>query len=603
MSQDSSKKTVPSPREAGLEYNEAQPLGFQVVRPLNQQSNQASNQASNQQIGQGIVAPGPQSPVVRHEAQFVNDDISTFFRNRQAVAQGSFGLNPILKFFIAVSVVTAGFITSWNYAEPVRKHAQKFGVTVFDISFSDFVPVWTKKAKAFQNQSEKEIVIKAFHSAKAKVSASGTPIDPIYLSVVSGFWPQIESYIASRCPRWEPTSGCSVRAWYLAYRGMKPSLRPVQSMNPSALAKLSSREQAMFSFAKAASMDGLSSEQVFRQALVMTSNDPDFRKLLFDARFKAVLRDDRSKEIPSMINLSRELAATNADLSKWRSMEIAMRVTNLSSKADLKAYKVYAKQIAETLRNYGGSFKSDPLAFITIARAGLRLDLGKNVSAISDALTADSSSAALDPSIRREMYMISARALMLSGDLTQAAERIKVLQRKDGADAVSNHLLGSIYLEMRSPTKVSDAVTLFQQASKAKSTWQSQAGLLLALTRTGKISDGNRIASALLTQKTTANDLWIQIVMAEYKLAIAKAGGDLSFARYKEVASSLSGIYARYPNWQSLAGVYVDALSNSGQEAEAQKVRLKMDDVSAKKSYLSSAEYLESPTGPFVFMR
>jgi hypothetical protein len=111
------------------------------------------------------------------------------------------------------------------------------------------------------------------------------------------------------------------------------------------------------------------------------------------------------------------------------------------------------------------------------------------------------------------------------------------------------------------------------------------------------------VAANLVTAKTKENELWVSLALARYKLAVAGSSGNLSPARYKEVADSIAWVYVKHPDWQGLSKIYADALVGSGQNSEAQKIRMSMDDMSSKTSYLSSAEFLESPIGPFGLMR
>lgn len=604
-----SPKKITGSTDGGLELHDGGPIGFQVIRPQGQSPIQqpANDMPAQHQIGQGIVPVGQPAPLVRHEPQFANDDISTFFRNRQMVAQGSFGLSPILKFLIFVCIVGAAFLFGWNYAAPVRTHTQSYVDKYFDLNLADYVPVWTKKAKAFHKLREKEYLQRQQEASRASSASSAAPIDSIYTAVTSGLWPRVESYVTSKCPRWSASSGCAVRAWYLSYRGQRPTLRSISGIGADQMAKLTTRERAVFRLAMSILADGPQSEQLFQQALELTTKDPTFQRMLVDARLKWLLKDYQPKQMETFIAKIRQIPASAEDLSKWKSMELAARLNAYPNEFAVGAGRGQRKQIGETLTQHPGVFKSDPVAFIGIAGPALRLGLAKEVTSIADALAMESFQAGVDPSLRREIYLLGARGLMLQGDLQQAAERIKALQKKDGSEAVGNHLLGSIYLEMRSSARLSEAIQLFSQAAQARNAWQSYVGLLLAQTRLGKIADGNRTAATLASLKTSpkssASEHWIQVAINEYKMAVAKTGGDLSLSRYKEIANSLSGLYARYPLWRYLASTYAEALENSGQRAEAEKVRLKMDDESSKKSYLTSSEFLESPFGPYVFMR
>lgn len=77
----------------------------------------------------------------------------------------------------------------------------------------------------------------------------------------------------------------------------------------------------------------------------------------------------------------------------------------------------------------------------------------------------------------------------------------------------------------------------------------------------------------------------------------------MAVARYQEVAKNLEALHLKHPDWQGLAKLYADALAKSNQVEMSQQIRMKIDDLASKTSYLSSAEYMESPIGPFALMR
>jgi hypothetical protein len=599
VSQNSPKNTVPSQLQEGSELPEESAAGLQVVRPA-QTAAQLPKGPSNQQIGQGIVPPNVQA---RAPGPLLNspEDISSFFRNRQMVVQGSLGINPVLKFFMFFCVMTGSFIVSWNYIGQFRKITQAMARDHLAISLAEYVPVWTKRAKKFEHSVDREIAVRPI-ALKPGASVSG-PIEPIYLSVVAGFWPQVDSLVTSKCNSWEASSGCSLKAWFYSYKGLHASLRAILKINPDSIKNLSTREQAVFRFAMASVTTGIESEKLFQDSMTLIRQDHEFSRMLFDARFKQILRENRKSELPSMIKMAKEMSSGPSDISRWRSLEIAARFSSFSQVLTPDQKRAYSKQILETLQQYPGTFKSDPVAFISIANFGLRLGLARNVSAVAVPLGDEALKANVDLGLRRELFLASARALMLEGDATKAAQRVVNTLTRDGADGVSSHLLGSIYLEMRSSARLPEAIKAFQAAIKSRNAWQSHAGLLMALQRAGNLKDAGHVAKNLSTSRTKENEAWILLALAQYRLALAHASGSASPARYKEIADSIAWIHSKHPDWPGLAKSYAEALVGSGQAGEAQKIRMSIDDMSTKTSYLSSREFLESPIGPFGLMR
>ena len=612
MAQDNAPKKSMNSGVPGLELTGTQSAGFQVVRPgqpVMQSSPPPEVMVQNgapRPAAQGNPASG-QSPayVVAALGSEVDDEISTFFRNRQMIAQGAFGTSPLVRLVSLVLVFLGGFITAWNYVEPVRSKSQNFIAESFDVRISDFIPVWTKKSKAFQKHAAMESTEASQRDGAdlAGGASSGGSLDPLHLAVISGLWPQVESYNASHCPRWQSTRECGVRAFYLAYREMRPSLKPLQMLDISAQSGLSARDQALFLFAKSAAVTGPQSEQIFMEAIGVAGKDKLITRVIFDARFKALLRENRPKEIISMIRLLDRLSIGAPDIAKWKALELSSRWV-LQIDAPKPALQALAsKQISLALRKYPGLFKADPVGFIMIAGPALRLGLSTPISQLSGMMVTESARLQFDPTLRRELSKVFARTMLLGGQPAAAAERLLAAQKQDGSDAVTTHLLGSAFLEERSAPKAAEAARLFQVAFKSSRAWQSGYGYFTALIRSGRLAEAGKLVGALRHLRVTSNEIWIDIGLAEYNLAFAKSAGEGATARYREVANALSGSYVRHPEWPTLARLYGDALAGAGQGAEAAKIRSKMDDVSSKTSYLLSPELAESPIGPLAVLK
>lgn len=598
MSQNSQKTTVPSNQQGGLELSEVPAGNLQVVRPAGAQLPQAQPSG---QIGQGIVPPNAQPRPANNNDNI--DDIAHFFRNRQMVVQGSVGMSPVLKFFIFFCVVTISFIAAWNYIGQFRKASQQIADQYLGINLADYIPGWTKRAKKFERKVDKEMAARPV-SANKTTGVGARAIDPMYLAVVGGFYPQVEKHLQGKCTSWRPQEACSVKAWLLAYRGMKATLRPIAKFKPNDLNMLPYRERAVFQFALASANDGPESFSLFQKSLATLGQDVEFRRMLFDARFKQALRDGRSQEIPSLVKMAKDMSTSTADISRWRSMQVAVNAGAGAVRVGDSQKQVIANQLQETLQKHAGPFKSDPLAFVTIANVGLQVGLSRRISAVAVPLAEESLKVPMDPGLRRDLFIVAARSLMLSGNSVAAAEKLQVSKTKDGVDGISSHLLGSILLDLRSKSRLTEAIESFQAAGKMRNAWQSKVGLLLAYVRSGNLREAGRLANNLITFRTKESAYWMDVALAEHKLAVAKSGeGQKSKDLYKQVATSMAPLYSKYPDWSGLAKLYADALTGSGQMAEAQKVRMSIDDTSSKTSYLSSQEFMMSPVGPFGLMR
>lgn len=601
LSQNSPKLTSPNPPGGGLEVSEGASAGLHVVRPTLPGAQLPQNHL-NQQIGQGIVPPTAQPRIVSPNNADQAEEISTFFKHRQSVAQGSFGLNPLLKFFIFFCVLGGSFIVSWNYIGQFRKRTQKFADEKLGINLAEYVPAWTKRARKFERSVDQEVASRPV-AANSSATTNVTPIDPLYMSVVTGQWPLVESHLQGKCDTWEPKSACSLKAWYLTYKGLRSSLRPILKFNSDDLKKLSLREQATFRFALTMVGEPAKSQNYFQDVMTMLNHDIQFKRMLFDARFKQLLRDGHYAELGSLIKMAKDVSTESSEISRWRSLDISMRWSSALDQATAEQRRNFTKQIQDTIQKHGGSFKSDPLAFIPIANMGLFLGLARQVGEVAVPLADEALKAAVDPTIRRDMYVVATRALMLTGEAAQALQKLEISKAKDGVDGISSHLLGSILLEMRSSARIQESIAAFRAAGKMRNSWQSGVGLFLAMVRAGNLREAARFANNLSTFRNKENSPWIDMAMAEYKLSSAKTLNGDAKDRYAEVAALVAGSYQKHPNWTGLAKLYAEALAGSGRLDESQKIRMTMDDLSSKTSYLSSPEFLTSPVGPFGLMR
>ncbi len=601
MSQNSQKTTLPSTPGESLELSEGSAKNLQVLRPGMAPGVQLPQSAPNQQLGQGIVPPNMQ-PDKPFDPNQQAEEISTFFRNRQTVVQGTVAMNPVLRFFLFTSVVMGSFILAWNYVGQFRKKSQSIAEQYLGISLADYVPVWTKRAKKFERHMDREIAARPMTASTSGVPGFG-PIDPLYMAVAAGLWPQVDSHLRGKCQVWGANSDCSLKAWLLANRGSKSVLRPIAKLSPVALKSLTIREQAVLKFASATAMEGSPSTKLFQDVMGMLQGDYSFRRMIFDARFKQVLRENRRDELAVLVGMAKNVSTTSSDVSRWRALDLSTRFASASvGIRSSDQARGFSTQIGETIQKHPGSFKSDPLAFIPIANMGLTLGLGRQVSAVAGPLASESLKLPMDPNLRRDLFVIAARSLMLTGDSAGAADRLLTVRSKDGLDGVSSHLLGSILLEMRSRERLPDAIAAFQSAVKFRNTWQSWAGLLVAYVRAGNLKEAARTAVNLQTFKNKTNADWIDVVIAEFRLAKVKSSGG-GRDQYKEIAAAMMPIYNKHPQWSGLANLYTEALTGAGQMDAAQKVRMSMDDMSTKTSYLSSSEFMASPIGPLGLMR
>jgi hypothetical protein len=235
------------------------------------------------------------------------------------------------------------------------------------------------------------------------------------------------------------------------------------------------------------------------------------------------------------------------------------------------------KHLADALTKNVGEFKADPVALLLIAGPALQLGLAKPLAVIAEAAAAEATIGQFDPTLHREISIVSARAHMALGQIDIAAKRLSVLQKQLGPDAVSSHLLGSSYLALRNITRINDAVTLFQSAARGQGQWQSHYGAFLALTRSGRLAEADKVTSRLERSKSRENAFWIKLALTEFRLAKAKKSANVPVSYFKPLATDMASLYASHPTWPLVSELYAEALLKSGQAAEAGKVSAFVD--------------------------
>jgi hypothetical protein len=608
MAGDSAKKILPATVVSPTAPHDPQEL--LVVRTNIAKQGIQPPPPTTGQIGQGITLPGaavesrrqPPAPQRQQLSHLEDDDISTFFKNRRVIVQGSFGMSMFTKSLVTFFILLTAFIASWNYVSPLRPMVQDWAFETLRFSPAAYIPVWTKKAKIFKKRSlSVDQWVKPDAMARdSRIGASlAGPIDPMFQSVVFGYWPQVEAFTQARCPRWQATHECAVRAWYLAYRGIKAPLRAVVTLD---VEKLPARDRIFFSYATAMVLDGPQGSVLLSRTQELAKSDAVVGPMIFDARLKYLIQNGTANAVQDFIQRMPETGVSTGELSKWRALQYV--VSRSLDKRPFGDSAQPTRALFVSLQKFPGVFKSDPVAFAKVAPVALSLGLVKPIVNIASSAFADASKSPMDSGLRRDMGVLLARALMLDGQLPLASERLKMAQKLDGSDAVTNHILGAIALESRSRERIKEASVYFDQALKGQDRWESHFGRLLSLIRGGHLKDAERAATILRSRMNKDNEMWILLAISEYKLAAAKeASEDLTKSILRQQVRILAGIYDRNP-WSTWAGrLYVEALKRSGQSALAATIAAKMDDVSSKTSYLSSAEFMLSPTGPFALMR
>ncbi len=530
------------------------------------------------------------------------EEISTFFRNRHAAGHGYKSFGPILKICVFICVFTMSLLVAWNHVSPARVALFKFGQTYLGVRLTDYIPAWTKRAKTFERRADRKFGLHQ-PGARAFTPLGAVPVDSPYQLVVAGQWLKFEAEIAGKCSSWVVSPACAYKAWYAAYRGGTKDLRPILNFRRESLSVLPRREQSVFLFASSAAQEGSQADRYFKDAVNLVANDPMHQRMLFDARYKHLLRTGTNTQRRDLIQLFKLSSSNAADISRWAALDLAQTPVAkvLSLTADEKSN--LAKKMNDTMQQNVRQLSGDPLAFVAIANFGLSVGSVRSIIGPAVSQAEESFKLKMDPGIRRELVLLAARSLFLNGEHPKAIQLLRLLHQKDGGHALVSHMQGAIFLDMKGSDQFQGALDSFRQAVRMNDAWQSQVGVLAALVRAGKLREAAPVATSLSARQNPENWHWIKLALAEYKLAAARAKGAGRQDSYQQLAKSLEQFYSSHPQWLSVSRIYFEALSGSGRHEEARIVRSKIDELDAGIDQRSSYDFLASPTGPFVVLR
>ena len=542
-------------------------------------------------------------PSTSNGSENLDDEISTFFKNRQYVNNSSFSQSYLFKILAASMCALLTLLVLWNYSEPVRYNAQKLGLQHGSFNFAEHIPAWSIRAKIFRKTnltlpSTIGGTKKPFTNSDTTLN---TPIDALYQRVYEGAWPSVEAVTSGKCEHWVVDHICSVRVWQLAYQGLNGALMPIQSLDLSPKVAVSPRIRAIFLFGKSVTTSGTVSEQFFAEALSAIPKDTLFLEMLFDARFKSLIRQHSDQQISKLITLIP--ANMNArTISKWRAITNSAKLATPLAVQNPATRSAGMTKLRADITASRGSLMHDPLSLISLGNHAIQLGLAKNFVGILSAFESANNGNLLDPSLRTEVANLYVRALLLNGEKNIALQRLLKMSASKEMDIVSQHLLGSIYLDSQGSRNLPAAATAFRASLTKKNNWESRVGYLLALTRTGQLSAAKQEVITLQRLVTPANTERLTIAFAEYKLAAAKVSESTARATYAEVEQTLLPIYKKHPDWTRLAGLYVNALRGVNKVPQAMKIQSKIDDILSETSYFSSNEKVTSAVGPLALL-
>lgn len=533
------------------------------------------------------------------------DELATFFRYRRIAAQRRSIMVSILatlgKSIVVVLMACAILVLLWNYATMMRVKFQSLGMDYMHINLAEVIPAWSKKAKKFKELNTTELAQFNSRGGRTNDPVGQFNGDPFVSAVLRGYWVRVERTALGGCKKWDISVDCSRKAWYLAYKGIRASLKPISNFDIAQVQKLPKMEQVFLLFAMSQSVVGQRSDELFDQAMKVAAPEKALQIAILDARLKGIVRDNQQILLARTMSQADQLQVESTTMLKWKVLQYVVKYESQKVRISASADSSVRKGCADLIRS--GALKSDPVALVLVANTFIRLGMAKELAPLTEAVASQESPKEFDPNLYREISIASIRANMLRGQLGDAMKRASTLQSQLGQDATSSHLLGSALLATKNQSSASQAVGPFQLAVRGQNLWQSHLGHFIALTRAGKLSDAAHKIPTLQRLSNPVSSVWIKMAIAEYTLARAKMAGQAPQATFKVIAKELAPIYASHPSWPTLAEIYSDALLRSGQVDLSQKVRTAADQLADRVRYVASEEFLVSPLGPYALMR
>lgn len=587
-------------------------MRLQVVRPASPFDGSAGRQQQPQGTGTDLSAQAP--PIVHgqagqqnHAPRQFDEELSTFFRDRRVVMKSHFDVMPILatfaKLIVIMLVACALFLFFWNYSSSLRVKIQAMGLEHLNTNLAQELPSWTRKARQFKAQNT--IELGEFHARNGRPNENVSIIstDPVLASIPRGYWQTLEKTVVQQCGQWQISRDCSLKAWFLSYKGLRATLKPISSFDLALVGKLPKMEQSLMLYAMSQTVIGQRSDELFDRALEVASHDTGLKRAMIDAKIKSIVRDGQQFALPRVMAQAQKTEATQSELSKWSALESVAKFKVRAIGSDKTLDGVVRKQLGDFVRRHAAHLRGDPVALIILAPPMLRLGMGQELASVAEAIASQENPRQFDPNLYREISVFAMRAHMLRGQLAESMERAKSLQSRLGPDATSSHLLGSTLLATRNASTAQQAVIAFQKALAGQKFWESKVGYFLSLTRSRRLAEAEAMMGDLRKSMTPSNSTWIKLALAEFKLTKARSSVHTTKKYFGQLANELAPMYAANPTWPTLSDLYANALYGAGNVDLARKIQAAADQQSDRVRFVGSSEFLLSPFGPYALMR
>ena len=533
--------------------------------------------------------------VVQKEAILPEDDIATFFRNRSFVQGGPSAGERFLKGLVVAIVFVAGFVTAYNFQPMVVKSTDRYARKWFGIRLGSYVPAFGPRAASHdsggKSASNSQLTSVAddrqFDAQWAEIRKAGE-MDPLILAVRDGHWKQVETNIAGKCKQWSAARDCLLKGFYYGHRAMTPMARSMGAVSSADIKKLTIVDQSLWYLSRSLLASGGESTVLYKQAWDLApATARDLRRILVDERVKYLVAHSSMPDADAVVAMmEREVKGPRqeSETAKWHAL--------IASKRDISEK---SKAIARLLKFDRGDFQNDIASVGMLAPSFIQVGQAEKMTVIARQALTFAGRAGVDPGAQREASEGLIRSLVALGRWSEADTQILQHEKYIGQDLIMTHYRGVLLLRARGSGNFPQAASSFRAANRLQMNWQSLYGLAVAMIRSGQVSHIDSVFAEMGQAGKGAD--------AAYWLTLARGEWNISRGHFKDAENELGPLYSRNPLAITLGNLYMASLEKQGREADAERIRVKLDDVQAKTSYLSSPEAMHSPLGPMALIQ
>lgn len=518
------------------------------------------------------------------------DDLSAFFRSRAVVAKSADdSTGALLRFLVFVILLPASFVFAYNVNLKFRRLADEQAMRWFALPLREFVP----EVKKIWKVDPKSLPKKRVSATMSVGSISNEPLilDGVFLLVRNGQWREVEVKLQGKCPTWDATSDCALKAFFSASRGYVKSAQAMFSVSPERVLTLKPIDRVFWNLSAAMVAGETDREHVyFRRALVQTPvASYEIRRIIFDELVVANALAKKPKEISYYLNEARKDPSApfwGTSFVKWSALEtLAASPTG----------ELTASVMDELVARERGSLRTDPRSLILLGPAFIRAGRASDIVTLTGDASADAVKRRVDAELARPLLLTHVRVLWALGKRNEAVATLTRHSPMIGRHPVAIHYLtAAAVLQGGRPELLAKTLKLLPPLS-GETPWETLYLSGLLNIRLGQFKKVSPILQTLTFVKgSEARRDSAALLRAEYLLGVRDYAAAIKILepKSKKEGGSVFASELLYKSYMAL-----------GRERQAAAIRLKTDDAKSKVGYWSSPEMLNSPLGPLALLR